>query len=136
TALIQFLCLREYFRLIPRMFSEVLLPDWLIFFTQGWSFLGVFLFGFSGMETGFFHENIFPAFAFVPALLLLLSVLNPKNFWKGAVFAFGGWFYISLPMILFMGLRFISISIPLALVLMIWMNDTMAYLTGSFFGKT
>src|SRR5690606_30724757 len=33
-------------------------------------------------------------------------------------------------------LRHLSLCIPLALVLMIWMNDTMAYLVGSFIGKT
>ena len=33
-------------------------------------------------------------------------------------------------------IRDISIAIPIALILMIWMNDTMAYLVGSFIGKT
>nr|HQE12625.1 phosphatidate cytidylyltransferase [Flavipsychrobacter sp.] len=44
--------------------------------------------------------------------------------------------YIVMPIILLLYLRSLSLSIPLALILMIWMNDTMAYLVGSFIGKT
>jgi phosphatidate cytidylyltransferase len=44
--------------------------------------------------------------------------------------------YILLPMLLLVQLRAAHLSIPLALVLMIWMNDTMAYIVGSFIGKT
>ena len=50
--------------------------------------------------------------------------------------ALGGLLYIALPMALLLQLRAISLEIPLALVLMIWMNDTMAYLVGSFIGRT
>src|SRR5690606_18892924 len=44
--------------------------------------------------------------------------------------------YIVLPMILLYSLRMQSIVLPLSLVLMLWMNDTMAYIVGSFIGKT
>lgn len=44
--------------------------------------------------------------------------------------------YISLSLGLFVQLRYQSLLLPLILLLSIWMNDTMAYLCGSFFGKT
>ena len=45
-------------------------------------------------------------------------------------------FYILIPVLMLLYLRNLSLCIPLALILMIWMNDTLAYLTGSFIGKT
>lgn len=44
--------------------------------------------------------------------------------------------YISLSLGLLVHIRFESLYLPLILILLIWMNDTMAYLCGSFFGKT
>lgn len=135
-ALIQVLCLREYFRLMPKIFPDIVLPEWMTAFTQILGALLLILFAFSKFPEYAGDKSLYPALFFAPALFLLISILSPKTYWLGALLAFGGLLYISLPLILFTGLRFISISIPVALVLMIWMNDTMAYLTGSFFGKT
>jgi phosphatidate cytidylyltransferase len=41
-----------------------------------------------------------------------------------------------MPGIMLYAMRLQSLVLPLALVLLIWMNDTMAYLVGSFIGRT
>lgn len=44
--------------------------------------------------------------------------------------------YVAMPLGLLVQLRFQHEMLPLVLILLIWMNDTMAYLSGSMFGKT
>lgn len=132
TALIQFLCLREFFRLMPRIFSASQTPWWMQGVVQLFALGLLLLQGYhnKGSSLGF------PALLFVPILLLLSGVLAKKTLMQECFQSFGAWLYIALPLLLFWELRTISIVIPLALVLMIWMNDTMAYLVGSFIGKT
>jgi phosphatidate cytidylyltransferase len=72
----------------------------------------------------------------LPILILLCAALSKKTALRAGMYGVGGLFYILLPMMLLLQMRSISIAIPLALVLMIWMNDTMAYIVGSFIGKT
>lgn len=43
--------------------------------------------------------------------------------------------YVSISFGLLVQLRYHNMLLPIALILMIWMNDTLAYLCGSFFGK-
>ena len=50
--------------------------------------------------------------------------------------AAGGLLYITLPMLLLLSMRMQDMLLPIMLILMIWSNDTMAYLVGSFIGKT
>jgi phosphatidate cytidylyltransferase len=66
------------------------------------------------------------------------------------VYSLTGLLYISLPVLLMVDLRTFSksftpgfedklildIAIPLCIIFSIWLNDTMAYLVGSFIGKT
>ncbi len=65
---------------------------------------------------------------------ILLFFAFKKN--KNAIYLWTGLGYISLSLGLLVQLRYQSLLLPLALILCIWMNDTLAYLTGSFFGKT
>ncbi len=65
---------------------------------------------------------------------MLLFFAFKKN--KNAIYLWTGLGYISLSLGLLVQLRYQSLLLPLALILFIWMNDTLAYLTGSFFGKT
>ncbi|HRO42515.1 MAG TPA: phosphatidate cytidylyltransferase [Flavipsychrobacter sp.] len=132
TVLIQVLCMREYFRLMRKIFPDNKPHRWMEAAVQ---FLGVglmVLFGLGIADEGFY----LPALLFVPTIILLGGVLGKRGSLHSTFQAFGGLFYIAVPLLLFFGLRTISIAIPLALVLMIWMNDTMAYLVGSFIGKT
>jgi phosphatidate cytidylyltransferase len=65
---------------------------------------------------------------------LLIFFLFKKN--KKSIYLLTGLGYIALSLGLLVQLRFQSLLLPLILILFIWMNDTMAYLTGSFIGKT
>jgi len=73
---------------------------------------------------------------FYPALILLITTLSKRTALKACLQSFGGLFYISLSLLAMIFLRKVDYSLPIAIVLMIWMNDTMAYLVGSFIGKT
>lgn len=126
--LIQVLCLREYFRLVKKIDGNTY-PAWLPIFVQLAALLWVVL-----MATG--NAAIWPVLLFFPALILLITTLSKNTLWQAGLQALGGVLYIVLPMILLMQLRLISLVIPLALVLMIWTNDTMAYIVGSFIGRT
>ena len=43
--------------------------------------------------------------------------------------------YITLPLLLLLNIHTYDVDLPIAVILMIWCNDTMAYLVGSFIGK-
>lgn len=130
-ALIQVLCLREYFPLMKKIYPEVHWPNWLPATVQIISLLWLLL------ETPVLNGVQFSKLLmFVPILLLLLTTLSKKTALMAGVLAIGGMLYIMMPMVLLYTMRMQSILIPLSLVLMIWMNDTMAYLVGSFIGKT
>ncbi len=130
-ALIQLLCLREYFPLMKKIYPEVYWPSWLPVLIQ------VISLGWLLMETPVLNGVHFSKILlFVPILVLLLTTLSKKTALLAGMISLGGMLYIMLPMILLYSMRLQSIVIPLSLVLMIWMNDTMAYLVGSFIGKT
>ena len=75
-------------------------------------------------------------FYFIGAVIgtLLIFFFFRKN--KKAVYLLTGLGYIPVALGFLVQLRFQSLYLPLILILFIWMNDTMAYLTGSFIGKT
>jgi CDP-diglyceride synthetase len=127
--LIQTLCLRDYFRLMKKVTPEVSWPGWLPGFVNIIS-LALLV---SLLATG---TAVWPAFLCVPVFILLVTTLAKKTALDAGLQAIGGMAYVAIPMLLFFELRMLSLCIPLALVLMIWMNDTMAYLVGSFIGKT
>lgn len=130
-ALIQVLCLREYFPLMRKIYPEVHWPSWLPVTIQVSSLLWLL------METPVLNGVHFSKiFLFVPITILLATALSKKTALQAGFIGLGGMLYIMLPMILLYSMRLQSIVIPLSLVLMIWMNDTMAYLVGSFIGKT
>ena len=131
SVLILTLCLRDYFRLIKSIDKERFIPQWLIALTQVASMLCLIL-----LTPALTDKLLWPALLCMPMLMLLVAVLGKRTTLNGILQAFGGIFYIAMPVMLLYMLRLQSLCIPLALVLMIWMNDTMAYLVGSFIGKT
>lgn len=129
----QFFCLKDYFRLMAGIFPASH-PHPLTATTiqvTGILLTGYVLLHIMGRDTGFF-----PLVMILPVLSLLLAVLSRQLTLSSVLQSWGGLLYITLPVILLLLLRFQNMLIPLALVLMIWMNDTMAYLTGSVAGKT
>lgn len=130
-ALIQVLSMKEFFSLIKRIFPDSGWPSWLPITIQVGGLYWLTLVFLSNQD-----HLLYPAFMFFPISLVLISMLSKRNL-MGTVFqSLTGLFYILLPMCLLIVLRKISLVIPLSLVLMLWMNDTMAYLVGSFIGKT
>lgn len=127
--MIQFLCLREFLKLCEQIFPEGYFPKWIYPATQA-----------AGLVTMFCLTLIDPVLSFIalilPAAILLPAVLSKHTALKAAFCSLAGLLYISVPMGLLVALRGMHIAIPIALILFIWTNDTMAYLVGSFIGRT
>ncbi|RYZ33474.1 MAG: phosphatidate cytidylyltransferase [Sphingobacteriales bacterium] len=130
--LIQFLCVREFFKLIAKIYPDAWFPDWLVWFTQ---IAGVLII--LGIPLLAAQPEFLVLTAVVPVIILLTTILNKKTGLTAGFTAITALFYISLPMAFLVTLRVnFHFAIPIALILMIWMNDTMAYIVGSFIGKT
>lgn len=129
--IIQVLCLHEYFGLMKKIYPEAHFPGWLVPVVQVASLLWLLL-----QTHSFFGIRFSPMMIAVPVTILLATTLAKKTAWQAGVMAIAGQMYIMVPMALLYSMYNQSQLIPLALVLMIWMNDTMAYLVGSFIGKT
>jgi len=134
---INFLCMNEYFRLMGNIDKDAYWPGWMVSAMHIISFILIALFSIKpNQATDDMIWNIGRVLPVIPALLLLLSVLSKKNSFTAWLQSLGGLLYITLPMILLIQMRMQHFVLPLALILMIWSNDTMAYLVGSFIGKT
>jgi phosphatidate cytidylyltransferase len=139
---INFLCLREYFKLLQVIDKETWWPKWLPAVIQGTSLLTITHFFFFYAPTGWIVDYLWlvlslPALLIGIPVLLLITILSKRTSYFALLQAAGGLFYITLPMLMLLNLReTFGIVIPLALVVMIWTNDTMAYFVGSLMGKT
>lgn len=130
--LIQVLCLKEYFTLVKKIPPVVYWPKWVPAIVQVVSLVWLLMQTplFFGLK---FSPGLLIAF---PIALIVFTTYNKKNGFHAGALSVAGIAYIAVPMMLLYALREQSMIIPVALVLMIWMNDTMAYLVGSFIGKT
>ena len=82
------------------------------------------------------------------ALMILVPlaalIQSPKTFLITLGYSLAGLVYISVPLALFIELRNhwegvdmdLNLTIPLLVIFSLWVNDTMAYIVGSFIGKT
>lgn len=130
--LVQFLCIKEYFSLLSKIHPEIHYSSRLQAIVQ--LFAAALLLMFSSL---FDTEKIlFPTLLFIPALILLTESLSQKGNINKPLHAFGAMLYICLPLIMLMTMREKSLVLPLGLIVLIWINDTMAYIVGSFIGKT
>ena len=88
-----------------------------------------------GFWAGIFFMIILPVIMFIDSKIVFLGNI---------VYSVVGIVYISLPLALLIALRTrwsedvssLSYTIPLLVIFSLWINDTMAYLVGSFIGKT
>lgn len=127
--LIQFLCLKEFLSISEKIFTGIHFSK--IFrgsvqLAGALCLLGLIL----------FQTKVVLILLPIPLVILLPTVLSKKARLKEAFAALAGLLYICLPMAALVTMRNMHYAFPLALVLMIWVNDTMAYICGSFFGKT
>lgn len=129
--LIQFLGIREFYRLAQNIFKEAHFPAWLQWLTQ---VMGVLVFvGVNLSASGAFETAMLTG---IPLIILFPAILSKRTALAAGVMSLIGLLYVAVPMALMVQLWSIHFSLPLALILMIWMNDTMAYIVGSFIGKT
>jgi phosphatidate cytidylyltransferase len=136
---ITILCLREFFRIIGAI-TGIAIPSWVGAASVAVSLVMLWLpplwASLKGIPPQFAQpEFLPPLFIFIP-LMLLAAGLSKKTALLAGLCAVAGMAYITMPALMLYALRMQSLLIPLALVLLIWMNDTMAYLVGSFIGRT
>lgn len=145
---IQLGCLNEYIQLMGKIYPEYagLAPThrWglLVVGTVMMMVLAPNVLGINGISIKYIGSKILP-------LLLVIMVAGELYFKKSnlqnVAISFFGLIYIPMCLSLMFQLRnfmvntfFINwaFSIPLLLIATIWINDTMAYIVGSFIGKT
>jgi phosphatidate cytidylyltransferase len=132
--LIDFLALREFFQIMQRIDKTPVWPVWLPWVAQLMG-VAVILVFFQPVQAGNMAPGILAMLAVAPALLLLFGVPSKNNSIGAVAESIGGLLYISLPMAMLVTLHQRDMILPLGLILMIWSNDTLAYLVGSFIGK-
>ncbi len=127
--LIQGLCIREFFALFKRIPPTRQIDRAGVALVQGLA-LALAVMGF------IFPALRFPLWGAAMTSVWLLGYLMPR---------FGGslggplpltFLFIIWPILSGFALYELDDRLPLILVLLIWTNDTMAYISGSFFGKT
>jgi phosphatidate cytidylyltransferase len=137
-ALINVLCLREYFGLLQKIDEGKYWPVWLQVVLQVISLFLLILFarpmGYLSIEKPLWLT--FTVLPLVIPILLLACVLPIRNALPALLQSVSGLFYITLAMILLGDMRNHDFVLPIAIIVMIWINDTMAYIVGSFIGKT
>lgn len=131
-SLIQILCIHEYFRLMKKIYPKYYWPIWLYVAMQI-GCIGYLLY-YSALFQD--YESIILSAIILPQFVLIAAALSIHKSRYAAGYAFLSFFYLSLPMILLLRLYMLNELFPLMLILMIWCNDTLAYLVGSFIGKT
>lgn len=130
--LIQFFCIKEFLLLLAKIYPDNYFPQWLTWVTQVAGVLVIVAIPMLQIEPGYAIILLL-----VPASILLATILNKKTALVAGFSSITALFYLSMPMGMLVTLRgSFHFAIPLALILMIWMNDTMAYIVGSFIGKT
>jgi phosphatidate cytidylyltransferase len=134
--LVNFLALREYFKLMQLITPDNRWPRWIPAVFIALSLCILLWAGHESMGSLTMHANFAPLLLALPALFMAVSLIAEKEYFNAMMQAFGGIVYITLPLLLLFILRTHDIALPIALVVMIWTNDTMAYLVGSFIGKT
>lgn len=130
--MVQFLALKEYFNLIQNINPAAAMPS----FVQ--SMVQVLCAGLLLLQSNLIEhsQHYVPVVLCLPALLLLTQSLRKQGSLDAAFYGIGAIVYVSLPICLLMHMRHMSLLLPLGLIALIWINDTMAYIVGSFIGKT
>lgn len=145
--IIHFGCWREYIKLIEKIYKVsfhlyVKLGFMLIGFGLMLSFCGD-AYSINGYGI---RANLCLPISLAGFLLLTLGIFQKGNLFNLKAFGAAalGWLYISMSWGMMVGMRshgaggFLDLGViyPILLIASIWINDTMAYLVGSFIGKT
>jgi phosphatidate cytidylyltransferase len=138
----------EYRKLVIKIDEGYKQMPALIFFIimlAGWCIMLYF----SGNELVFAGIHLSKAALWTGLILaitipVLLFFADKVSFFKNSAHSLMGWIYISLSLGLLVALRNkwtgesedLNLTIPLLIIFTLWINDTMAYVVGSFIGKT
>ncbi len=136
-AVVQFIALREYSFLLERIYKTSFLgKDRFAYYVAGFcAYIFLALFPLKACSFNYTILQMPPLFYFLGIFIgMLFMLLISKD--KKAKMLITGIGYIALPLALLHHLRLQSLMIPLFLIGSIWINDTMAYIGGSFLGKT
>lgn len=128
---IQFLCIKEFFRLLEQIEPDLIIPS----FWNG--LIQMIALGFT-LAVGFWNllnPALWILWLLVPIFCFLWPALRMKQGWKVAQGSLAALFYVVPAMGALILMRGMHYALPLALVVFIWINDTMAYVVGSFIGK-
>lgn len=134
-SLLSLLCLLEFFKLIK---TDQILPQQIIGLLIGlFICIAAASFWFNASFTGYFLALLVPLN--VSVFFSELYQKSEKPF-QNIAFTFLGVIYAVLPFVFFMSMAFLSgnfsFHLPLGFILLLWTNDTGAYLTGRKLGKT
>lgn len=138
----------EYRRLVIKIdqgYARV--PGWVFFIIMlaGWCIMLYFSANelvFAGIHLA--KAAFWAGLILMASLPLLLFFTDRPSFLKNSAHSIMGWIYLSLSLGLLVALRNkwsgektdLNLTIPLLIVFTLWINDTMAYIVGSFIGKT
>lgn len=132
--LLQFLCITEYVRLLRLLFPEAGIGFPLLFLLQ---IVAAAILGMVALiQLLDWEMHPLALLSIFPACFLIIYTLKFPEKIPSLFIGFSGLLYITLPLVLLYFLRLQSVLIPLSLLCMIWVNDTMAYITGSLMGRT
>lgn len=134
---IQFLALKEYVNIVEKIidiqYSKQLIFNFLGIGTALFLFVSTLPLSACSHQVAIVLSSFNTYFGGVLIGFLLIFFLIQKHAHKMPLLYGVG--YISVSMALVVQLRNISALLPIIILLLIWMNDTLAYLCGSFFGK-
>ncbi len=149
---IHFGCWVEYFKLVEKIYNKQFLPIYKASLTAGGFAICLSIYFFQNMYYGFEIWNYFiVSFGILSFVLLIGVIIKMKGeiFSKASFTALFGVLYISISIgmliWIYEGICFdrpntcslcVGYMVAISIIFSIWINDTMAYIVGSFIGKT
>lgn len=135
--LIQFLCIKESLMIFQKIKSDEPFPIVIQILTHILGFLVTLAIPMWSAVGSFLYILLL-----IPIIIISVGALQKKTALYASFSSLATMLYICIPLGCLLSLYMqyksesLATNIPLALILLIWTNDTMAYITGSFIGKT
>lgn len=125
--LVQFLAIKEFFALSKRIFPK---ESFSVVHTAIALISSLLLIALMVLREHWYLYILI----LVPISLFLHTAISTKRYWAAALTTVVAILYIGMPMAMLVDMRQMKI-LPIAVIVLIWINDTMAYIVGSFIGK-
>lgn len=128
-ALVIFLCIKEFFNISKQIYADQ-------HFTSFHFLISLAASAYLIVCMIIKIPEAFLVLTIIPVSLLIWSALSKKNTLAATLTTLISTLYIGLPIAMMVDLRNYAMVVPVGIVCLIWVNDTMAYITGSFIGRT